>query len=142
MSREIAARHYDQMFRNLRHSTSLPWNVINQSLHAKALAVGSRQKVVPGKRGTVQQQKLCYFFEAKVFATIHLVHTGIIASSVRQFIRTKSVHYGAGQRFHKISIKHHRFLNPSQKHLLKASDFFTVLQMRCLGRYQIMIQIL
>ena len=40
MSREFAARHYDQLFRNWRQSTPLPWNVINQSLHAKALDHG------------------------------------------------------------------------------------------------------
>ena len=62
MSGEFAAGHYDQMFRNWRPSTPLPWNVINQSLHAKALAVGLRQTVVPSKRGTEQQQKPCFFF--------------------------------------------------------------------------------
>ena len=141
MSGDFAARHYDQMFRNWQQSTPLPWNVINQSLHAKALAVRLRQKVIPSKRGTAQQQKPCFFFRSKGFATIHLIDTGIIASSVRQFIRTKSVHYGAGQRYHKISIKHHRFLNPTQKHLLKASDFLTAPLKRCIGRYPTVTQI-
>ena len=67
MSEEFAAGHYDQMFRNWRQSTPLPWNVINQSLHAKALAVGLRQKVVPSKRGTEQQQKPCFIFRSKGF---------------------------------------------------------------------------
>ena len=67
MSGEFVARHYDQMFRNWRQSTPLPWNFINQSLHAKALAVGLRQKVVPSKRGTAQQQKPRFFFRSKGF---------------------------------------------------------------------------
>ena len=67
ISGEFAARHYDKMFRNWRQRTPLPWNVINQSLHAKALAVGLRQKVVSSKRGTAQQQKSCFFFRSKGF---------------------------------------------------------------------------
>ena len=38
MSGEFAAGHYDQMFRNWRQSTPLPWNVINQSLHGRVKA--------------------------------------------------------------------------------------------------------
>ena len=65
MSGENAARHYDQMFRKWRQNTPLPWNVINQSLHAKALAVGLRQKIVPGKKGTGTQQRPCFSLRYK-----------------------------------------------------------------------------
>lgn len=69
MSGENAARHYDQMFRKWRQSTPLPWNVINQSLHAKALAVGLKQKVVPSRKGPAGQQKPCFFFRDKGFCS-------------------------------------------------------------------------
>ena len=44
MSGEFAARHYDQMFRNWRQSTPLPWNVINQSFTCKRISCRIKTK--------------------------------------------------------------------------------------------------
>lgn len=82
-SGEVAARHYDETFRKWRQTTPLPWNVINQSLHGKALALALKQKVMPNRfesntfsnrlesntfsQGQGFSKKPCFFYRKKGF---------------------------------------------------------------------------
>ncbi|MEW8089145.1 MAG: hypothetical protein AB2810_16810 [Candidatus Thiodiazotropha endolucinida] len=61
---ETTAKYYDSQFRRWRETSQLPWNIINQSLHAKALAVGLKSKANIQAPNTIQrnQKKPCYNF--------------------------------------------------------------------------------
>lgn len=61
---ETTAKYYDSQFRRWRETSQLPWNIINQSLHAKALAVGLKNKtnIQSSNINQRNQKKPCYSF--------------------------------------------------------------------------------